>query len=142
MGEAVLLLADGEVERFRELPADPEFGEAIVGRFEIAAADRLRVHGQSVEHRGLETEADAAALETGILTVAAVVIVVMSVIAAEHPQLLQAGVLLVLVDQAQVLEALLQRLFGDRLGGGRRLLLGGDLRDGQSGREREKFACL
>ena len=140
MREAVLLLADGEVERFRELPADPEFGEAIVGRFEVAAADRLRVHRQPVEHRGLEAEADAAALEAGILSVAAVVVVVMSVVAAKHPQFLEARILFVPVDQAQVFEALFEGLFGDRHRGGRGLVLRGDLRDGQGGREHEKVA--
>ena len=115
--EAVLLLTDGELQGGVEFPARPEFGEAVVGRFEVAAADRLRVDGQVIVHLGLEAETDAAAFERALAATDAARVMVVAVVAAEHPEFLESLGLLVLVDESEVLEPLLERRLRGRSAG-------------------------
>ena len=74
---------DGFMAREVLIDADKEiFSEAVVERFEVTAADHLRVHGEVVEQAGLAAESKAAMLITFFCAGAAAGIPVLAVVAA------------------------------------------------------------
>ena len=79
----MLLLAHGQADGGVELPAHPQFGEAVVGGLEIAAADRLRMDGEVVDQAGLEAEADAPAFEAAVGAADPAGVMVVAVVAAQ-----------------------------------------------------------
>ncbi len=102
MGEAVFLLTDREGNLFAEGPLDPEFGEASVKRFEVAAADHLGVEAEFFEQAGLE----AYTVATGFVGLAfasgTVGPVILAMVAAEEPEFLEDGVGVALVEAAEI----------------------------------------
>ena len=102
VGEAVLLLPDGERNLFAEGPLDPEFGEAVVEGFEVAAANHLGVEAEFFEEAGLEADAVAAGFEGIVLAGGAVGPVVLAVVTAEEPKLLEDGIGVALVEATEV----------------------------------------
>lgn len=102
VGEAMFLLTDGESDFFVEGPLDPEFGEAAVEGFEIAAADHLGMEAEFFEQAGLEADAVAAGFEGIVLAGGTFGPVVLAMVAAEEPQFLKDGVGVALVEASEV----------------------------------------
>lgn len=103
VGEAVFLLTDGESDLFAEGPLGPQFGEAAVERFEIAAADHLGVEAEFFEEAGLEAEAVAAGFVGVAFAGGTLGPVVLAMVAAEEPEFLEDGVGVALVNASEVL---------------------------------------
>lgn len=102
MGEAVFLLPDGKGDFFVEGPLDPEFGEAVVEGFEVAAADHLGMEAEFFEEAGLEAEAVAAGFIGLAFASGAVGPVILAMVTAEEPELLEDGVGVALVEASEV----------------------------------------
>ena len=104
MREAVLLLAEGEYQRFVELPRRPEFGEAIVEWLKVRAADHLRVQRKVLEESDLGADTGATGfVEVGV-AIAAVAPMILPVVATKEPEFVDDPIVVVFVDQPEVVE--------------------------------------
>ncbi len=102
MGEAMFLLTDGEGEFFAEGPLDPEFGEAVVEGFEVAAADHLGMEAEFFKEAGLETDTVAAGFVGLAFASGTVGPMILAMVTAEEPEFLEDGVGVAFVEATEV----------------------------------------
>jgi hypothetical protein len=109
VGEAMLLLAHRQGHLRNERPLRPKLREPVVERIEVTPAHHLRMDRQSVEQLSLPPDPKSTVLPALVLPGAAFGPMILPMVSAQEPQLLQPPMIRVVPQASQVLHGLRPR---------------------------------